>query len=60
MEEKKLKLTIERLRQQLCQVVKEKGLSDPSVVELSQMLDIYIVQYQSRHVKKKQCDLTPS
>ncbi|USG66422.1 aspartyl-phosphate phosphatase Spo0E family protein [Brevibacillus ruminantium] len=53
MEEEKLKLTIEQLRQQLCQMVKEKGFSDPSVVALSQELDIYIVEYQKRHTEVK-------
>ncbi|GEB31495.1 MULTISPECIES: aspartyl-phosphate phosphatase Spo0E family protein [Brevibacillus] len=53
MEKEKLELIIEQLRQQLCQIVKEKGLSDASVVELSQKLDIYIVQYQLKHGEEK-------
>ncbi|HBZ83428.1 MAG TPA: aspartyl-phosphate phosphatase Spo0E family protein [Brevibacillus sp.] len=53
LEKEKLELIIEQLRQQLCQIVKEKGLSDASVVELSQKLDIYIVQYQLKHGEEK-------
>ncbi|USG65700.1 aspartyl-phosphate phosphatase Spo0E family protein [Brevibacillus ruminantium] len=53
MEEDKLKLTIEQLRLQLCKMVKEKGISDTSVLALSQELDIYIVQYQRRHARMK-------
>lgn len=57
MEEEKLKLTIEQLRQQLCQMVKEKGFSDTSVIALSQELDIYIVQYQHRDAGVKKCSV---
>lgn len=49
LDEKKLTLTIEQLRQQLCHMVKEKGFADAAVIDLSQKLDIYLVQYQQRH-----------
>lgn len=45
---------IEELRAQLVQAAKEKGcsLSDYSIVQLSQELDRYIVEFQTRHQKK--------
>ncbi|MGN7471075.1 Spo0E family sporulation regulatory protein-aspartic acid phosphatase [Brevibacillus sp. SAFN-007a] len=53
MDEEKITLTIEQLRQQLSQMVKEKGFSDAAVIALSQKLDIYIVQYQQRYPEGK-------
>ncbi|MEJ8546210.1 aspartyl-phosphate phosphatase Spo0E family protein [Brevibacillus borstelensis] len=43
---------IESLRGQLVKLVQEKGFSNGEVVELSQQLDKYIVQYQNR-IKRK-------
>lgn len=45
MEQNKLIFQIEQLRMQLCNLAKEKGISHHSVIELSQELDNYIVQY---------------
>ncbi|MGM0712359.1 aspartyl-phosphate phosphatase Spo0E family protein [Brevibacillus parabrevis] len=53
MAEDSLTRKIDQLKRELHQMVAEKGLSDPSVVALSQELDIYIVQYQHRHEKMK-------
>ncbi|MCC0566874.1 MULTISPECIES: aspartyl-phosphate phosphatase Spo0E family protein [Brevibacillus] len=39
---------IESLRGQLVELVQEKGFDNGEVVELSQRLDQYIVQYQNR------------
>ncbi|KZE43359.1 hypothetical protein AV540_25200 [Brevibacillus parabrevis] len=43
-----LLLIIEELRGQLVQLAQEKGLDHIEVVNLSQCLDEYIVQFQSR------------
>ncbi|MEJ8546208.1 aspartyl-phosphate phosphatase Spo0E family protein [Brevibacillus borstelensis] len=43
---------IESLRGQLVKLVQEKGFSNGEVVELSQQLDKYIVQYQNRMKRK--------
>ncbi|MED1723970.1 MULTISPECIES: aspartyl-phosphate phosphatase Spo0E family protein [Brevibacillus] len=53
MAEDSLTRKIDQLKRELHQMVAEKGLSDPSVVALSQELDIYIVQYQHRHEEMK-------
>ncbi|MEJ8546385.1 aspartyl-phosphate phosphatase Spo0E family protein [Brevibacillus borstelensis] len=49
MEENKLISIIEQLRLQLCNMAKEKGISHTSVLELSQELDEYIVQYVHKY-----------
>lgn len=50
-----LEQIIEDLRKRLNQLAKEKSLSDQLVIQLSQELDLYIVQYQ-KMVQKREYD----
>lgn len=51
-DESRLRSIVEELSLQLHELVAEKGFTDQAVVELSQTLDIYIVQLQ-RLIRKK-------
>lgn len=53
--EDRLKQTIAKLRLQLSTLAKEKGLSDLSVLALSQELDLYIVEFQRRYAGARKC-----
>ncbi|MGD8191904.1 aspartyl-phosphate phosphatase Spo0E family protein [Brevibacillus ginsengisoli] len=48
-----LKQTIHQLKIELNHLVSERGLSDDSVLKLSQLLDTYIVEYQLLNHKAK-------
>lgn len=52
-DQKMLEQTIEELKEQLNHLVKEKGISDDSVLKLSQLLDTYILNYQLLNYKPK-------
>ncbi|MEA4902646.1 aspartyl-phosphate phosphatase Spo0E family protein [Desulfitobacterium sp.] len=43
-----LKICIEKLRLSLYEVAQEKALTDPEVVQLSQLLDTFLNEYQQK------------